>query len=557
MADFNDKENGPPCVCPVPCKRTMYDAQISYASVSNYDTDKLLQSNISKHLKQRYVQARETNHRVNEQQLHHDQTMILNLDEAFAAVDHMMMGIRDMITELGDRVHEDHHKVEDRLAFHEEWGVDKVVYIMHHDFARGYDVKHERTFSVVTPFYLEIVAYCEDLLEKFLHGNETEMQKQNMLEIGNSMLMQRWIAATRALDNMTEVYEAYNTSTPLLTYKASPSRRYDMTWITPEVVTDGSDNVIKYSEIILESLEKFRNAASNMQKLLKQAYEDKNVTREQFDKETTDFRAAVRRYNYYFFLFKERVAYKCDEIALDLQAKFKDHVKKYTTAHEELDYYVDALGDFLHDAEEAWTHLTSLRELANDYAANPTLRKTLMAEAFTSEVTNRYSNELQTFFAELRARSRNIHTMLISLQIATEELWTNLLTDTSVDKFYEKLLEDIGKLRNGTEYDTLVYAFSYMLDTSKDHIKNNTDNLEVMLNADFVTTTLDDKLVEIRNFFSELNSLNDVDNTITNEKFFFDAFNEMERELAAFLDDSNINNEFYRLVSSAQSVCIV
>ena len=78
-------------------------------------------------------------------------------------------------------------------------------------------------------------------------------------------------------------------------------------------------------------------ATTNMRLHLKNAFEYKNTTEEEFRKESDSFRSAVRKYNYNLFLFKERVAYKCDEIALELQAKFREHIEKYQKAHDELD----------------------------------------------------------------------------------------------------------------------------------------------------------------------------------------------------------------------------
>ena len=526
----------------------MFDAQISYASVSNYDTDNLLKSNLSGPLKTRYVNARETNHRVNEQILQHDQALIRDLDEAFATVDRMMISIRGEMAELGRLVHDDHHKLEKRLKFHKEWGVEKVVYIMHHDFVRGFEVWTERTFSAVTPFYLEIVAYCQEVLESLLYGNESDTRKLIQLETADSMVKQRLIAGERAMQNISRIMVAYNTSDPLLTYESSPRRRYDMTWITPEVVTDGSGNVITYGETLMDRLDKLLRGGRGMREVLQQAYQHQNVTTEDFLVQSDLFRSGVRGFNYYLFLFKERVALKCDEIALELERDFNDRVAKYTAAHEQLDFYVDGLLDFLEELDEAWGHLTSLRELANDYAANPFLRKTIIAEAFTSDTTKAFSTELQAFFAEIRSRSRNIRSLITSLQMTVEELWINMLNDTSIDGFYAAVLDDIAKLRNDTEYDTLVYTFSKLLKTSKDFIKNNTDSLEVLMNADFVTMTVDQQLKDIRDFYDRLDALNDVDSTITNEKLFFDAFNVFESELEVFLDESDINIEFYRYV---------
>ena len=160
MRDFNN-DAMPSCDCPVPCNRIMYDAAISYASVSNHDTERLIHSGISKPLQERFVKARETNSRVNEQEFGVDKKLIEKFDEACLLVNRTLEHRRSIARELSHRVHEEHHHLMERVNFHQKWGVEKVVFIMHHDFVRGYDVRFERTFSVIEPFYLEVVAYCE------------------------------------------------------------------------------------------------------------------------------------------------------------------------------------------------------------------------------------------------------------------------------------------------------------------------------------------------------------------------------------------------------------
>ena len=151
-------EQDEPCDCPVPCHHTVFDTSISYASTSNYDTAKLLKSKRSNALQKKFIDAREANQWVDESIMEEDKKYIKKLNENTISVYDLFTGITDTVDEMTRILDKQHDELDHRIWFHNKWGVKKVVYIMHHDFVRGWTVKDERTFSVVTPFYLEIIA---------------------------------------------------------------------------------------------------------------------------------------------------------------------------------------------------------------------------------------------------------------------------------------------------------------------------------------------------------------------------------------------------------------
>ena len=162
---------------------------------------------------------------------------------------------------------------------------------------------------------------------------------------------------------MTEVYNAYYNATPLLTYESSPNRRYDMFWITPEVVVSNRSATVTWSERILDELDKYMEAIQNIKALLLRASAHTPVSDQELRIQTDQFRSAVRSYNYALFIFKEEAGYKVDKVALDLQHKFISKKTNYIEAHEELDFYVDAFEDFMHNADEDWEAIMNLRRI--------------------------------------------------------------------------------------------------------------------------------------------------------------------------------------------------
>jgi hypothetical protein len=85
-----------------------------------------------------------------------------------------------------------------------------------------------------------------------------------------------------------------------------------------------------------------------------------------------------------------------------------------------------------------------------------------------------------------------------------------------------------------------------MTNTNKTFISRNIDKLNDLLNADFLTITVEEKMHTIQMLFSHLDELNDVDGTVANEKLFFDAFTLVKNHLDKFLEDSKIDINFYK-----------
>ena len=62
--------------CPIPCFRVMYDPIVTYASTSNFDLEKMLQSPYIKNVQSKYIDAREVVQKVDMNIVRRDRELI-------------------------------------------------------------------------------------------------------------------------------------------------------------------------------------------------------------------------------------------------------------------------------------------------------------------------------------------------------------------------------------------------------------------------------------------------------------------------------------------------
>ena len=172
-----------------------------------------------------------------------------------------------------------------------------------------------------------------------------------------------------------------------------------------------------------------------------------------------------------------------------------------------------------------------------------------MAQNFTSVETKECFNRFYTFYAGLQSRSMTLNNLFVSLHLAVEDLWQNMINDQSTKLFYKKLHEDIELLSttaSETERKVLLETFAEMLETNTSVVESSVDDLPEVMNADIVMTTMQQKKEEIENFITAIQSLNDVNHVIAARERFIQAAGEMEENLSSFLEESKIGHNFYK-----------
>ncbi len=131
-----------------------------------------------------------------------------------------------MVTTIIDDVKEIEKEMNVRIQFHKRWGLEKVKFTIEYDFQRGFEVINERTFEHVTANYLQLVEYIERVIQLAASSPpDAAGYREALYLIVDQQLFDKLTLCERALDNITEVHEAFLNGKRILTYKASPNRR--------------------------------------------------------------------------------------------------------------------------------------------------------------------------------------------------------------------------------------------------------------------------------------------------------------------------------------------
>ena len=122
-----------------------------------------------------------------------------------------------------------------RLKFHSQRGLLKLKYTVDHDFARGFAVMNERTFSHVTNNFYQLTALFRDMVAMYntsaANGSDIDRLREAWYVGTWRDLRKRHHLASRALTNLTQVHSAFCNGTRIVPFRNSPERRYDAAYV--------------------------------------------------------------------------------------------------------------------------------------------------------------------------------------------------------------------------------------------------------------------------------------------------------------------------------------
>ena len=122
--------------------------------------------------------------------------------------------------------------------------------------------------------------------------------RQSLYLICDRLLFDKITLCDRALDNITELHNAFLHSERLLTYLASPGRRYDETWVYPGIIYTNKEQTMYYNKFMLRTNE-FKSALVNIRELLGAMLRGEQVNASAYATERHAAEKAARSFNYY------------------------------------------------------------------------------------------------------------------------------------------------------------------------------------------------------------------------------------------------------------------
>ena len=543
------------CDCPIPCDMESLEMFNSLGDISGFDALSLLNSPLTQELEDRYVISNEVTQRVNRRIVDNDRQMVERLGQSVEALE---VSLGDIVVSLDylDQYIDDMFAVFDqRINFHKVKGLDKVQYIMEHDFVRGWTIIDERTLPYLSFGFYELRGSYRRIIQNLRDSqNGTEQERTIALAMWKQMentLLERLDIYRRAYDNVTEVHEHYKSGHPLLTYRSSLNRRYDMTWITLQIlhaiIDDDTHNQDKFYETLVMRMNQINQTTHtylDMGRTFRDTYE---IDDQLWDDTDWLYRKGCVQYNYHVFLYKERIIDGPVNIIKEKIKEFDLLNRTMEAAKESLLLARRLLGDHIQEAKT--THWATIRGALNDsltYLNDTATNKTHLAATFTSKNMLQTIKDLELFFSSLRSGGQVIQEKIQALHYSVENMWTNMLTEYSTAKFYAKVYEDFVAFHNNSEF-YLPY-FAELLGVDSSDLQNVSNAvLEYRLNADFAVTDVEDKSKSIQETFTNLDYRMNIARMLSiNDENFAVSIDTYKNSLEDFLDQTEIDVEFYQ-----------
>ncbi len=427
-----------------------------------------------------------------------------------------------------------------------------VDYITTHDFIRGWEVMEERTLPFVTNSLFETISYIERLLQLNNELNETQdSQTMRIMEvIIKNELLNKIVLCNRARSNLTEVHHAYKTGEPLLTYKYTEDRRYDMSYICLDLLRHDPKTQEKYFSHLMKLITMIVNGSNMLLSVIYTYSMSGQVNMTQYNQAQSTFIKGCKGYNYRLFQYRDRIVNKPLEIIKEKQDKFKSLKEILERQHHDLLVVTDHVDILTVDIKKTvWPDIKQAAHALKHYLQNKNESKTKLAHLFMSKKMDDNLLKINTFFSNLRSRSRDLSDSWARMSNAYAKIYVNMLNEISTKAPYQMLLndlEDMMKYPNTT--DTYMRYFAHILKTNISQIRDtDPEDFYFLLNADLPITKEQTKRLAIHHFFHGLGIDTGISHMIGNgDEVFTKATNRVVKSLQNFADGNQVNFDFYR-----------
>ena len=528
----------------------MHLPTITYGAISNFDMLNLMKSDMTVNLSKSYLEAREAVQRV-------DDRIIANDVELVRRVEMSIDNIHKVFSEIGQTLNRSSWEVEHlsrslrpRLHFHWRWGLEKVKYTIEHGFIRGFEVMDERCLEHIASRYQEFLTKYATMINQTLSTDPSGVAlKRAIYAFTERDLYAKTILINQALANITGLHNAFTTGERLLLFKASPSRRYDLAYVPVELIrADNRENVYYVKWLRRASL--MRDQLGIMQEIAVEARDNNSIDAALLAATQVAFSKQARSYNYYHFLYKERIVQGAQERMEKKIAEFQKLNGTYHSLLGDLERGIASVVQDLHTLRTGpWSRILSGLGMAKRYLQDKSLTKTSLAEDLTSEKMDATYLEVRHFFTEIHSRARSLKNIWVRMAYTVKALWSNIIEESTTKLFYGMMYNDThAYLSNRTGREDLVRILAYMTDMMRANFRNlSSEEIITQTNGDFHLMDLDKKISELDTYFMSLNSKLDILKAIQgSDENFYKAFESLRTSMREFLQANELSEDFYK-----------
>ncbi|CAH1802002.1 unnamed protein product [Owenia fusiformis] len=531
--------------CPIPCMQMQFDTAITYAAISNHDLDSYLSPTLNKtaSVKNNFLNARETQQRVDEDIVKQDTLLIENFDKAMVNMEKVLQDVVKRIHRLSMELSDLYFEMSRRIWFHYNRGLVKLLSTMDRNFVRAWEVLNERSLShITTGFY----AFIDSFSAAVSHLMEIPLNNTNCRET-LQMIVQREITikqvlAERGYDNMTRIHNVFGNADPWFVYENSPDRRYDRVYISKDMFKYSETGEQKeYSEIRI-NINDYMDCLKNFTEILSAVMETNDANWTHIHATQELFALKGKRINYRLYKYEQQTVLVTSKVIQNNMDSFRNLNTSFFQRVETLNQQLVSLTTSAVTLNtSALLTLQHIAILANQYTERG-INKTLLAKSALQEEVSAAMQAVNLFFLDLRSRERIINDIWIQLKVDVMKIWSGMLSERALFPFYQKIKDDVNIVRqNGSLYEKDIFRRLLRIpknDTNRTSLIHN--NWDIFLNADFPDINLNDKMTGIQLQYKRIIDRFNVKEVISNKD---DALRKAFADLLASLKDYETNNE--------------
>ena len=484
--------------------------------------------------------------------------MIKKLSDAIRDVDDTFGDIERELNKVMETINTKVTELMKRVDFHSTVALHGVEYIIEHDFIRGWEVIEERTLSLITSGFYEIVSSMDRFIQQsntsslLTDGSgDISSLKDVLWLIIDAELANKLDIIQRAKRNITRVNNAYETGKPIIRYKYTPGQKYDLSFIPMEIMHHDQSKQAFYFKQIMQAIEDYVEAITNLRHLGKMYLNDGKLDRDQYEETKSNFVTAAKAVNYRIFQYKDRIVQKSLEIVKEKTAEFVSLNETLTKNQGSLKYLVGTTILLVHSQKlTTWRHMKEAGSKCKGYMLDFNASKTELSDFLNSDKIYEDIIKLDNFFTNLRSRATDLLDLWVKMQQSYKDVYSGIMSETMTHDFYKMLNNDTKDLISDPENNTQIYfpIFGTLLkmDEQEFNSTNVTDFLH-LLNADVPDIDPDTKIKEIDEAFNELMKQFDITKYIKDRDEAFPAIMKiLQNSLKVFTDRNDLGFEFYR-----------
>ncbi len=541
------------CDCPIPCEQVIYDPVLTYGTLSNFDTETLLDTKQKSNIQVRYSNAKEMAERVITSRLEENTNILVSVDETLQNVIKSMHRVAEKLAYSRTFCNNVTSRMNPRINFHMKRALDGVKDVVHNNFVRGWEVIVERTVHHLTTEFYESINACDRTIKHLqtLSSDEITARKIAYLILEKDM-SDKLELAIRSIDNITTAYYCYLEGKSIVDYGYRADNIYDKALIPVSLLFNLTSRHKEYYENISTHLTGYVDSILIIKTILKDVYQSSDFNETAYTTARERFIYHSKRINYYLFLFTDSVVMKSEDEIDERIKQFKEKNDTFQQTVSELSGLLGSLStNVMTRYKEVKDKLEVLSGLGQDYLTNTSHTKASLADRVLSKGMQDLVHSVKSLFREIHLRGHMMRDWWMRMRTDHISVWMAMIRDETTKPFYSRLARAVEEMTNNsqTEAETRErFAHPRMLGLSvKQKLTLSAGQLRKLLNADIPYMSAEFETMKIVALFDKvMKHTNILESVGTADVEFFSAFERLSKNMRSYQRGLKIDTKFLR-----------